>query len=553
MGAFASRPSGDGADGTVANNPTKIGFGPVTVLPIRTDADKPPGNVEDPDAARSAEAGAANDGGSPNAGPDDMGDTVRVQREEEARCEAVHQALNDEDMQALQNVYDYARPHRPSVLISRILVHRSSIRFERLDIAHPWTSADAITIMAAFAMDAERPTVATIMLTTITDPLLPTADSAWPPPRSPTMPGTTPILPTPVNLTAQAPHAMQEAAAVNVGAGMNMRVRLHITMDKAIAIAADSIRFTLVVRELLAPEGERESQVFITEGTLKWDIVGDVTRIAVRRVRQSVKIHDVVFCLQEIYGAFAAPPSTRPSVSRPFPQPAPPHPQPSAPPTGSSSGAPSSRILSSSPSGSSSPAPAPATPPAPNPAIQRPPPSPALRPSTSASQNLASLDCPICLSEQRCVIVLPCRHLCLCRECAEAVMMQGRGGPGVGKPTCPICRADVDSFLHIRLPPSSTSETTAVDLISIRATTPPTIAPNNDHSQSPASIYPSLRGSAHLRSHQSLNVVAPEPDELDGLPALLPDVESVILVDTTHLTGTDHREDIERGVERPWA
>lgn len=44
--------------------------------------------------------------------------------------------------------------------------------------------------------------------------------------------------------------------------------------------------------------------------------------------------------------------------------------------------------------------------------------------------------CVICLSEPRNTAVLPCRHLCVCEECAAHV----RGD------RCPICRADVHSI-----------------------------------------------------------------------------------------------------------
>lgn len=38
-----------------------------------------------------------------------------------------------------------------------------------------------------------------------------------------------------------------------------------------------------------------------------------------------------------------------------------------------------------------------------------------------------SRDCVICLSDPRDTIVLPCRHLCLCRSCAHTLRNQGMG------------------------------------------------------------------------------------------------------------------------------
>ncbi|KAI8917248.1 hypothetical protein DFJ77DRAFT_459698 [Powellomyces hirtus] len=78
----------------------------------------------------------------------------------------------------------------------------------------------------------------------------------------------------------------------------------------------------------------------------------------------------------------------------------------------------------------------------------------ATSPIASTATTSSGQDCPICLSDPRCVLVLPCRHLCLCRACAEAVRVQGRAGAAVaaGVPRCPICRAVVQSLLHIRTP-----------------------------------------------------------------------------------------------------
>ncbi|KAJ3045126.1 hypothetical protein HDV00_011852 [Rhizophlyctis rosea] len=65
----------------------------------------------------------------------------------------------------------------------------------------------------------------------------------------------------------------------------------------------------------------------------------------------------------------------------------------------------------------------------------------------------AMRDCVVCMSEPRDTTVLPCRHLCLCRECADVLRSRGAGGDrgtvgpeGVevrgrgGPPRCPICR-----------------------------------------------------------------------------------------------------------------
>ena len=32
------------------------------------------------------------------------------------------------------------------------------------------------------------------------------------------------------------------------------------------------------------------------------------------------------------------------------------------------------------------------------------------------------LECVICMSDMRDTLILPCRHLCLCRDCGESVV-----------------------------------------------------------------------------------------------------------------------------------
>ncbi len=59
-------------------------------------------------------------------------------------------------------------------------------------------------------------------------------------------------------------------------------------------------------------------------------------------------------------------------------------------------------------------------------------------------------ECIICMSEPRNTTVLPCRHMCLCGECAEALRRNGS--------TCPICRTKVESLLQIRVERKETDE-----------------------------------------------------------------------------------------------
>ncbi|KAF6001360.1 hypothetical protein CCYA_CCYA16G4237 [Cyanidiococcus yangmingshanensis] len=50
--------------------------------------------------------------------------------------------------------------------------------------------------------------------------------------------------------------------------------------------------------------------------------------------------------------------------------------------------------------------------------------------------------CIICMTDPRDTTVLPCRHLCLCVDCAQLLRVRSD--------RCPICRSPVDSLLHIR-------------------------------------------------------------------------------------------------------
>lgn len=51
--------------------------------------------------------------------------------------------------------------------------------------------------------------------------------------------------------------------------------------------------------------------------------------------------------------------------------------------------------------------------------------------------------CVICLSNIRDTTVLPCRHMCMCKDCAQELAKQTS--------KCPICRNTVESLLHIKV------------------------------------------------------------------------------------------------------
>eukprot|EP00878_Enallax_costatus_P002146 GHUV01002314.1.p1 GENE.GHUV01002314.1~~GHUV01002314.1.p1 ORF type:complete len:365 (+),score=80.41 GHUV01002314.1:265-1359(+) len=52
-------------------------------------------------------------------------------------------------------------------------------------------------------------------------------------------------------------------------------------------------------------------------------------------------------------------------------------------------------------------------------------------------------ECVICMSAERDTTVLPCRHMCMCQQCASALRTQTN--------KCPICREEIGSLLHIKI------------------------------------------------------------------------------------------------------
>ncbi|KAK3147779.1 hypothetical protein QOZ80_3BG0286620 [Eleusine coracana subsp. coracana] len=60
-----------------------------------------------------------------------------------------------------------------------------------------------------------------------------------------------------------------------------------------------------------------------------------------------------------------------------------------------------------------------------------------------ADANDPGKECVICLSEPRDTTVLPCRHMCMCSECAKVLRYQTT--------RCPICRQPVERLLEIKV------------------------------------------------------------------------------------------------------
>jgi len=61
-------------------------------------------------------------------------------------------------------------------------------------------------------------------------------------------------------------------------------------------------------------------------------------------------------------------------------------------------------------------------------------------PPKNASNNMSQLQCVVCQDELKSVVLLPCRHLCLCLECSITVTRKGK---------CPLCRSAIETALSV--------------------------------------------------------------------------------------------------------
>ncbi|GER37439.1 RING/U-box superfamily protein [Striga asiatica] len=66
-------------------------------------------------------------------------------------------------------------------------------------------------------------------------------------------------------------------------------------------------------------------------------------------------------------------------------------------------------------------------------------------------------DCVICLTEPKDTALLPCRHMCMCSNCAKTLRLQSN--------KCPICREIIESLLEIKTD-NTESEVYSLSLIS---------------------------------------------------------------------------------------
>jgi hypothetical protein len=64
-------------------------------------------------------------------------------------------------------------------------------------------------------------------------------------------------------------------------------------------------------------------------------------------------------------------------------------------------------------------------------------------PATGVTADIDDEDnlCVICLTNEKDTAVIPCRHLCLCKDCASTLMQH--------TPKCPVCRGPIAQLLHM--------------------------------------------------------------------------------------------------------
>jgi hypothetical protein len=51
--------------------------------------------------------------------------------------------------------------------------------------------------------------------------------------------------------------------------------------------------------------------------------------------------------------------------------------------------------------------------------------------------------CVICWNDRKNIVLLPCRHLCVCVSCSQKLWNNTK------KETCPICRQDVENLIEV--------------------------------------------------------------------------------------------------------
>ncbi|KAL7003044.1 putative E3 ubiquitin-protein ligase lul4 [Sarracenia purpurea var. burkii] len=61
----------------------------------------------------------------------------------------------------------------------------------------------------------------------------------------------------------------------------------------------------------------------------------------------------------------------------------------------------------------------------------------------TSSDDDSGKECVICMTEPKNTAVLPCRHMCMCSECAKELRLQSN--------KCPICRQPIKELMEIKV------------------------------------------------------------------------------------------------------
>lgn len=59
------------------------------------------------------------------------------------------------------------------------------------------------------------------------------------------------------------------------------------------------------------------------------------------------------------------------------------------------------------------------------------------------NDNASGKECVVCMTEPKDIALLPCRHMCLCSDCATTLRLQSN--------KCPICREIIEAVLEIKI------------------------------------------------------------------------------------------------------
>ena len=59
-----------------------------------------------------------------------------------------------------------------------------------------------------------------------------------------------------------------------------------------------------------------------------------------------------------------------------------------------------------------------------------------------SSSNPTDWECVVCLDQAKTILLLPCRHMCVCRDCCTSIL-------NVESSVCPLCRNPIDSHIEV--------------------------------------------------------------------------------------------------------